>query len=1009
MNAFNRTRNKNNTNNNSANLRYFQNFKRISNSSFRLLALLVFFLFNSLALYSQDRNIYKYTVGDFEFLYYGKGYSYLVPHTARGFINSFDFHKDLFDYSVDRKIPVFIHDFADFGNGGAVAIPFNFVTLGINPFDNVYENVPANERMQWLASHELTHIVMCDKAGASENFFRTLFFGKPMNDNTNPLSMIYSYLASARWYSPRWYHEGIAIFMETFMNGGAGRMLGGYDEMVFRTMVLDSSYFYEPIGLETEGSTIDFMVGANAYLYGARFVAYLASQHGKDKLLDFYTRSDSSRGFFASQFRNVYGTSLLDEWRKWIEFEKQYQIDNLEIINEHPTNSHRVITETVLGSVSRQFYSEKRNSIIAAVNYPGNLANIAEINIETGKMREIAPVKSPRLLFVTSLAYNDEDGIIFTTENNSHFRDLAIIDIESGKYIKRLKFTRLGDLVFNKADKSLWGIRNYNGRSIVSRMLPPYDKVEELITVPFGYNLFDLDISPDGKYLSGTYSDPNGRQKVVLYAINDILQGKMDYTEIYEFEDNSASNFTFSRDGKSFYGTSYITGVSNIFKIDIESKEPDILTNTERGYFRPVEISADSLIAFSYNARGLSPVALENKQANANAINYLGMEVISRNPELRRWNLPPLSSVNLDSIGVSEVRYRSIPNTRLAYLIPIVEGYKDFPSYGFKARFFDKLFINGLDLTLSYSPNSYIPEDERLHFNMKYHYFLWEFFASWNRADFYDLFGPTKRSREGGMLGMKYNGILLPNRSPEKLNYTVSGAYFFDLKTLPLYQNVRSNVSQLFMADLSINYSELRRSLGAVEPERGFEYKLTLHNDYAGNANFLKAYGNANFGWLLPIRNSSVWMRLFAGKSFGDDASPFNYFYFGGFGNNYLDNNSVQRYREMYSMPGAEINSIAANEFAKATFEWNLPPLRLRKFGFLPAYITYSRLSLFSSALVNDFSRINDGAVVASLGAQVDFELSLFYLLKTHLSFGYAQAYNKWSKPSNEFMISLKF
>lgn len=976
----------------------------------RYLLLLIVYLSVFTTLKSQDANLYKYSIGDFVFIYYGKQYSYLIPHTARSFTNAFNFHRKTFQYDPGKPIPVFVNDLSDFGSGGALAIPFNFVTLGINPFDNVYENMPASERMQWLASHELTHITMADKPGAQEEFFRSIFFGKPLNDNNNPMSMLYSYLASPRWYCPRWYHEGIAIFMETFMNGGAGRLLGGYDEMVFRTMFLDSSYFYEPIGLEIEGTTADFMVGANAYLYGTRFVSYLAAKHGKDKLLDFFTRSSSSNMFFASQFKKVYHISLLDEWHNWIDDEKIFQQKNIDKIKSFKLTNHRKVLSNPLGSASRQFYDRKRNSIICAVSYPGKLAHIAEIDIHNGNMREIAPIMSPRLFFVTNIAYDESSGTVFITENNSHFRDLVMLDIGTGKIIKKLKFERLGDLAFNKADKTLWGMRNYNGRSMISRLHHPYNNVEELVSIPFGYNFFDLDISPDGKLLSGVYSDPNGRQKIVVYKINDLLQGKNEFEEIYEFEDNTSSNFTFSLDGKWLYGTSYITGVSNIFRINIETKELDILTNTERGYFRPVQISPDSMLAYSYSSKGFTPVLIEIDTCSADAINLFGMRVLDKNPELQSWTLPPISSINLDSIGYKEEKYSALENTRLSYIIPIIEGYKDFPSYGIKTRFFDKLFISGLDLTMSYSPNPLIPESERLHLLMKYHYWFWELTASWNKADFYDLLGPTKRSREGGMLGIKYQDYLLPNRSPEKLNYSVRAGYYFDLKTLPQYQDIRSNANWLVNTQFELKYSILRKSLGAIEEESGYEYAVFLNNNYAENSNFFSVFGNANFGTLLPIRNSSVWFRLYAGKSFADNkASPFNDFYFGGFGNNYLDNNSVQRYREMISFPGTKINHIVANSFAKTTLEWNLPPVRFKKLGLLSAYITYSRLSFFGSAMSSNLQDLDTDHLFFCMGAQLDFEVSLFYLLKTWLSFGYAGSFNKYLKPSDEFMISLKF
>ena len=46
--------------------------------------------------------------------------------------------------------------------------------------------------------------------------------------------------------------------------------------MVFRAKVRDDAPFYDPLGLVSKGTEVDFNVGANAYLYGTRFMSYLA-------------------------------------------------------------------------------------------------------------------------------------------------------------------------------------------------------------------------------------------------------------------------------------------------------------------------------------------------------------------------------------------------------------------------------------------------------------------------------------------------------------------------------------------------------------------------------------------------------------------------------------------------------------------------------------------------------------------------------------------------------------
>ena len=135
--------------------------------------------------------------------------------------------------------------------------------------------------MNWLMNHELVHVVALDKAAGRDLFSARSSAARSRRSNEHPLSMFYSYLTSPRWYAPRWYHEGIAVFLETWMAGGIGRASGGYDEMVFRTMVLRGRYFYDLVGLESEGKTIDFQVGQNSYLYGTRFVSYLAYNTGR--------------------------------------------------------------------------------------------------------------------------------------------------------------------------------------------------------------------------------------------------------------------------------------------------------------------------------------------------------------------------------------------------------------------------------------------------------------------------------------------------------------------------------------------------------------------------------------------------------------------------------------------------------------------------------------------------------------------------------------------------------
>ena len=139
-----------------------------------------------------------------------------------------------------------------------------------------FETFSPGERFFTLMNHELVHVATMDVWNRTDARRRKFFGGKPMPIQDHPESILYSYLTTPRVSVPRWYLEGSAVFMETWMAGGFGRGQGAYDEMVFRAKVRDGARFYNPVGLESEGTSIDFQVGVNEYLYGTRFFSYLA-------------------------------------------------------------------------------------------------------------------------------------------------------------------------------------------------------------------------------------------------------------------------------------------------------------------------------------------------------------------------------------------------------------------------------------------------------------------------------------------------------------------------------------------------------------------------------------------------------------------------------------------------------------------------------------------------------------------------------------------------------------
>ena len=954
---------------------------------------------------------YELETENLRLIHFGQAQSYLAEQTARSFENALDFHRHLFHYTPDEKTTVIIHDLEDYGNAGADVIPENRIVFGIAPFHYVFETAPANERLNSTMNHELVHIIAAGQSTGRDEVFRNVFFGKVSTSADDPVSMIYSYLTAPRRYSPRWYHEGIAVFLETWMAGGLGRSLGGYDEMVFRTLVREDRQLFDFVGLESSGTSVDFQAGVNSYLYGTRFIGYLGLKYGPEQVIAWTSRQPGSKGYFGAQFKEVFGLSLGEAWSEWIEWERAFQHANLQKIRENPVTPLRPVSERALGSVSRAFIDRETHTLYAAVNFPGQIARIAALDVRTGTLTRIGDVKGANLYSVASLAYDAASNTLFYTTDNTSWRDLHALDPTTGSSTLLLKDARIGDLAFNPVDRSIWGIRHDNGFSTIVRIPPPYKEWNHVYTWPFGKDLYDLAISPDGRHLIGSLADVTGRQTLIRMDTHQLLESDdVEHEVLFDFGVSNPESFVFSEDGTYLVGSSYYSGVSNLYRYDFETGRMSILTNTETGLFRPIPFSADSLLAFTYTADGFRPVMLASERVTrVGAIAFQGQEIVKAHPIVRNWLAGSPGAIDMEARTTHRGRYRPLANLGVSSIYPIVQGYKDYAAIGLRMNVSEPIGLHDLSLSASYSPAPGLPKDERLHASLSYQYLEWSVDAAYNGADFYDLFGPTKTSRKGYMVGAGYRRALLFDR-PRTLDLSLRAAAYGGLERLPDAQNVVAPFSELYTASAGLAYRNLRASIGAVDYEKGVRWDLVGSGNLVSEHVYPRLSAGLHLGTPLPIDHSSLWLRTFAGYSFGDRENPFANYYFGGFGNNWVDRGEIKQFHAARSFPGLPLNAIGGTNFAKVLGEWQLPPIRFERAGLASFYLKWARVSLFGAGLASNLDRPSIRTEAFGGGAQIDFRIMMLSYLSTTLSVGYAVANvpDAGDKVHDEFMISLK-
>ncbi len=942
-------------------------------------------------------------------IYLSPQLDYLTPHVQATFEHSLRWQRERFGWQPTQPVTVFLKDFSDFGNAGATPTPINTLRVEIEPASNDFETDPGGERMASLMNHELVHIATTDIASSQDLFWRHLFLGKVSPQPADPESLIYSYLTVPRFNVPRWQLEGAAVFMETWMGGGFGRAQGGYDEMVFRAMVRDHASFYDPLALESRGIRVDFQVGVNAYLYGTRFMTWLALTYSPEQVVTWLRRDEGSKRHYAAAFEQVFGLPLDTAWQHWIADEQTFQQRNLQGLREHPLTPLKPITRQALGSSSRLFFDPSSSTLYGAFRRPGIVEFVGAVDTRNGSVRPLVDLTGGVLFSVTALAFDPTHRTLFYTANNLDQRDLMSFDLRTGRQTLLLRRARIGDLVFDAADRSLIGVRHVAGVATIVRVPYPYDRWEPLHTFDYEVVPTNLDVSPDGASLSASVKEVNGDQFLRVWSLAALRGGRLEQTAQFGFGQAAPEGFVFSPDGRYLYGTSYFTGVSNVFRCEPATGATEAVTNVETGVFRPLPLADGRLVVLDYTGQGFVPSIVERPVPleDVSAIRFLGTELAERHPIVTTWQVPPTSAT--DTLEAATPPRPYDPRRELQFLnaYPVLQGYKKTGGLGYRANWSDALGFANVALVAAVTPAQGLKLKEQGHAELSGNYLGYSGSLSWNRSNFYDLFGPTERSRKGFAVKVADDIPLIYDRF-EHLDLRFEAAHYNGIDTLPTAQNVASTVSTLTTVGTSLTFVNLRRSLGAVDEEEGIAAVGALRGNIAPRVRTIQARGNVDAGLALPWAHASLWSRSYAGVAGGDRSNTLAPFYFGAFGNNRLDDGEVRRYRDYDSLPGFGIDDIAALSFVRETIEFDLPPVVFASVGTPDLYLSWLRPAVFATVMRTDPFNASTRATYESVGTQADLRFSLLHWYEAILSVGVAEGFQGSKRARREWMVSLK-
>lgn len=938
---------------------------------------------------------------------YRDSHSHLVNHILSSAENSLRVISKLFDYTPSEKIVINTYDASDYGFGGTIAIPLNFIRLEIEPIEPGYEIVPYNERFQWLISHELIHIAVNDDASGVEKFLRSVF-GKVNPEKNRPLTIPFSLLTGSNRYTPRWHQEAPAVYMETWLSGGFGRVLGNFDEMYFRSLVVENQIFPDDIDLDGILGHESFLIETLYYIYGGRFTTHLAINYGNEKIFKWFATDDSEfYPGYKGKFRKIFGKSFSNAWDDFIREEKEFQQKNLELLKSAPLTPIRYLGEENFGFVTEPSFSKRFNSLIFGYHRSHELATLKIFDLTDFSSDKLASLPTPSAIRVASTAYDDSLGLVFyTTNNNQLYRDIRVYDIENDVDRMLFKDCRAGHLTISPEKHELWGIQHNSGKAILVKSRYPFNLLETMVVFETGDEIQQLAVNNTGDYLAAVIHRATGQQSIVISDISKLDEGgKFQFNTITS--SGSPENPSWSHDDRYLFWNAYTNGVSNIYRCNLETGEISAVSHVLTGLFKPLYISKDSLFAFEFTSEGMKPVMIANSAAQRlPAINYLGQKVLDLNPEVMEWALHNASeNINAQEF-TKEKEFNSFKQLKVQTFIPIISGFQKSKVLGFYSHIADPILNNEFSIEAGISPFKEILDKIRWHLKFKYDIKQTYYFAlEHNPTDFYDLFNKRKRGTLGNRFSVGHNDYWVYD-NPLKIKQTTELSYYTDTKFIN-DNLVEVSEPDFYVFKTEFEYKSLRRTIGSFDFEHGNHFRINVIGFGADLEKFEIAPA-AYLEWdnysLYLFDHNVLRLKLAAGYHHLNENILQAQFFFGGFGNREIENEPVRQYEKVFRFPGVPIYSIPTDNFIKIMFSNIFPPLRFKSPEILGQYIKNINLSVFSQGLVTDLPKANKWI---DAGAQLNIIFNHWYNLESTLSGGVAKA---WWKGGNdwEWFISYK-
>jgi hypothetical protein len=542
---------------------------------------------------------------------------------------------------------IVLTDDTDGANGSAQIVPMNIIRLFATGPSSLSSLNDYDDWFYGLIMHEYTHILHIDTIHGVARIVNAVL-GKTWAPNQ---------------IQPRWFVEGLAVYYESERTSGGRNRSAVYD-MYLRMAVLEGKL------LEMDHITSNtryYPRGTVPYLYGSRFIKYIADRYGEDKLTEIShayggTVIPYSINRVAHRVLGKTYIELYDDFKEHLR--RRYALQK-ELAARRGLTPFSRVTDYGESCGSPRFSADGRE--LVWIDTDGRSYSAFKImDVATGRVTERYDVDGGSGVGFTPDGRQLVYGRTNIWKTYYHYHDIYVRDRESGRERQLTSGLRARDPAVSPDGRRV--VFTTNDLGSMGLAVIPFEggKHEVLYRGRDGDQIFAPRWSPDGRYLTYSHWRRGGERDIVVMEVASRTAQRITADRALDTDP------MFSSDGKRIYFTSDRTGIFNIYCYDLERKELSQVSNLLGGAFVPA-ISPDEKRAYyvGFSAKGYDLHEMKlDRAAYKPALPYINTRP---EPDLPTVARPPSTAKKQASLagvpGVEET-YKDAPYSPLPTIYP---------------------------------------------------------------------------------------------------------------------------------------------------------------------------------------------------------------------------------------------------------------------------------------------------------------------------------------------------